>query len=435
MKIAVGSDHVGYPLKQALSAYLKDRGYEVLDAGTTTSDQPVDYPDYARRVALYVASGVCWRGVVVCGTGVGVSIAANKVPGVRAVLCDNLFIAQQSRLHNDTNVIAFGAHVVTPEVAKQCLDIWLAVPFEGERHLPRLAMLDIAFQGGWESLIRDWTSLEVADLEIGIAISPAKTAFAPLVFAGELEKGLDAAARASFDGVELSLRSPDGLCESELKQLLSHYGLKLAAIATGQSFLQDGLCLSSGNDEMRDLLMRRLKAFVDLASAFGAPVIIGGVRGRLEGDVDERHEQRKKTVETLVELAQYARPRGVFLVLEPINRYETNFINSVEEGLLLLEEIGADNFKLLLDTFHLNIEERDISQSIFKAGDKIGYIHFADSNRLAPGQGHINYVAVLKALMATGYRGFLTAEVLPVPDDMTALQQSAGFLRALLGRS
>lgn len=435
MKIAVGSDHVGYPLKQVLVAYLQHKGYKVVDTGPSTDSQPVDYPDYAREVAVLVASGACWRGVVVCGTGVGVSIAANKVPGARAVLCDNLYIAQQSRLHNDANIIAFGAHVVTPEIAKQCLDVWLATPFEGERHIPRVAKLDIAFQEGWEGLMRDLAALGEKDFKIGIALSPRKTMFAPLVFAGELEKGIEAAVQAGFDGVELSLRAVEDLPVADFRQFMERHGLKLAAIATGQSCLQDGLCLTTTDDNAHSQLMQRLKALINLAAEFGSLVIIGGVRGQLRGSELEQRLQRQRAITSIRELAEYARLKGVSLVLEPINRYETNLINTVEEALLFLEEVGADNLRLLLDTFHLNIEEKDIAYSILKAGKKIGYVHFADSNRLAPGQGHIHYVQVLKALIAAGYRGYITAEILPLPDDRTALQQAAGFLRSLLGRS
>lgn len=433
MKIAVGSDHVGYPLKQVLTAYLIDRGYEIVDTGPAADSRPVDYPDYARRVAVLVASGACWRGVVVCGTGVGVSIAANKVPGARAVLCDNLYIAQQSRLHNDTNIIAFGAHVVTAEIAKQCLDIWLAAPFEGERHIPRVAKLDIAFQQGWEGLLEDGVTLDDRDFKIGIALSPRKTVFAPLVFAGELETGLEMAAQAGFDGVEISLRSVEDLPVAEFRHWMERYDLGLAGIATGQSCLQEGLCLSTADENAHSQLMQRLKAFIDLAAEFGSPVIIGGVRGQLRGSEMEQRLQRQRVVASVRELAEYARLKGVSLVLEPINRYETNLINTVEEALRFLEEVGADHLRLLLDTFHLNIEEKDIAGSILRAGEKIGYIHVADSNRLAPGQGHINYVQVLRALIAAGYRGYITAEILPLPDDRTALEQAAGFLRGLLG--
>jgi ribose 5-phosphate isomerase B len=435
MKIAVGSDHVGYSLKQVLASYLRNKGYEVIDTGPVTDTRPVDYPDFARKVALLVASGVCWRGVVVCGTGVGVSIAANKIPGVRAVLCDNLFIARQSRFHNDTNVIAFGAHVVTPQVAQQCLDVWLETSFEGDRHIPRLAKLDLAFQESWESALGDLASLDRANLQIGIALSPTRTVFAPLVFAGELERGVEAAAQAGFDGIEISLRAPEDLRAADFQQLIKRYGLRLAAIATGQSCLKEGLCLTLASDDAYSHLMKRLKTFIDIAAEFGSLVIIGGVRGQLRGSEAERQLQRQRVVASLTELAQYAQLHGVSLVLEPINRYETNFINTTEEALRFLEEMGVDHLRLLLDTFHLNIEERDITQSILKAGGKIGYMHFADNNRLAPGQGHINYVNVLKALITTGYRGFITAEILPLPDDKTALQQAAGFMRALLDRS
>ena len=130
MKIAIGSDHIGFPLKEAVGSYLCSLGFDIQDEGTNNAQNVVDYPDSAHKVARAVSSGECERGVVVCGTGVGVSIAVNKYPGIRAVLCDHPFIARQSRIHNDANVLAMGALVTTPTLACHYLDIWLATDFE-----------------------------------------------------------------------------------------------------------------------------------------------------------------------------------------------------------------------------------------------------------------------------------------------------------------
>ncbi|MBR6798111.1 MAG: ribose 5-phosphate isomerase B [Opitutales bacterium] len=141
MKISIGSDHAGFELKEILAEYLRRSGAEVVDCGTCSKDS-VDYPDFAQAVARDVASGTSDFGVLVCWTGVGISIAANKVPGVRAVNCYNAEMAELSRRHNNANVIAFGQKFITPEDAKAWLDIFLKTEFEGGRHARRVGKLE-----------------------------------------------------------------------------------------------------------------------------------------------------------------------------------------------------------------------------------------------------------------------------------------------------
>lgn len=136
-KIAIGSDGVGFELKEKITQYLRSVGLEVTDFGTHSSDA-VDYPDYAAQVAKEVASGEFERGILVCGTGLGMSIAANKVRGIRAAVCHDLFTAKLSREHNDANVLALGAWVVKPEEALKIVSTWLNTNYEGGRHVKRL---------------------------------------------------------------------------------------------------------------------------------------------------------------------------------------------------------------------------------------------------------------------------------------------------------
>lgn len=138
--IALGADHAGFVLKEELKAWLRAQGHDVLDYGTD-SGAAVDYPDYAVPVAEAVASGTAARGVLVCGTGVGMAIAANKVHGVRAAVGTDVEVARLSREHNDTNVIAFGARITTREEALAILDTWLQTGFAGGRHTHRLEKL------------------------------------------------------------------------------------------------------------------------------------------------------------------------------------------------------------------------------------------------------------------------------------------------------
>ena len=140
--IAIGSDHAGFELKKEVMAHLDARGLEYKDFGTY-SDASCDYPVYGKAVAKAVASGECERGIIICGTGIGISIAANKVHGIRAALCGDCFSAEATRQHNDANVLALGARVVGPGLALKIVDTFLDTPFSnGERHIRRIEMIE-----------------------------------------------------------------------------------------------------------------------------------------------------------------------------------------------------------------------------------------------------------------------------------------------------
>ncbi|MEK7701483.1 MAG: ribose 5-phosphate isomerase B [candidate division NC10 bacterium] len=138
--IALGADHAGFPLKEDLKAWLIGRGYDVVDCGTQSTES-VDYPDYAAAVAGTVTAGKAGRGVLVCGTGIGMAMAANKVPGIRAAACTDAYTARLSREHNDANVLALGARITACDAAVEILQAWLAAEFAGGRHVRRVDKL------------------------------------------------------------------------------------------------------------------------------------------------------------------------------------------------------------------------------------------------------------------------------------------------------
>jgi ribose 5-phosphate isomerase B len=140
MKIAIASDHAAFGLKAELAAWLRDLGHEVEDLGTHSEDS-VDYPDFGYRLAEHVAAGKAERGVALCGTGIGISIAVNRNPAVRCARVDEPVSARLAREHNDANVIALGARIVGVELAKGCIETFLATPFGGDRHARRVAKL------------------------------------------------------------------------------------------------------------------------------------------------------------------------------------------------------------------------------------------------------------------------------------------------------
>ncbi len=140
MKIAMGNDHTAVELKTIIKEFVTEKGYEVLDLGTNSSES-CDYPVYGEKVGRAVASGEADLGIVICGTGVGISLAANKVKGVRACVCSEPYTAKLSKMHNNSNVLAFGARVVGSEMAKMITEEWLNAEYEGGRHQRRVDML------------------------------------------------------------------------------------------------------------------------------------------------------------------------------------------------------------------------------------------------------------------------------------------------------
>ena len=138
MRIAIGSDHAGFEMKESLTAFLRQLGHQVIDVGTQSTD-PVDYPDYAEALGKVLLAGMADRGVLVCGSGVGASVAANKLPGIRAGLCHDTYSAHQGVEHDDMNVLVIGARVIGPELARELMKAYLEAEFTGEeRHRLRM---------------------------------------------------------------------------------------------------------------------------------------------------------------------------------------------------------------------------------------------------------------------------------------------------------
>jgi ribose 5-phosphate isomerase B len=140
MKLAIGIDHAALEMKRHIMEYLSDKGYELVNFGTDSEDR-VDYPIYGMKVAEAVASGECELGILICGTGIGISLAANKVKGIRAAVCSEPYSAAMTRRHNDANIIAFGARVVGPATAEMIVDAFLEAEYEGGRHQRRVDMI------------------------------------------------------------------------------------------------------------------------------------------------------------------------------------------------------------------------------------------------------------------------------------------------------
>jgi sugar phosphate isomerase/epimerase len=250
-------------------------------------------------------------------------------------------------------------------------------------------------------------------------------------FADRLQK----AARLGYDGVELMVVHPCDLDAQEIKVQTSKLGLEVAAIASGAIYATEQLCLLNSDAGLRQKAVVRLHALIDFAEALGAAVVtIGSFRGRQAwvGGTGAR----AMLAEILGAAAEKAARQGVRLAIEPLNRYESDIINTADEGLAFIDEVGHSHLGLLLDTFHVNIEEvslYDCFRQTMAAG-RLWHVHLGDSNRLPPGQGHIDFAGILTTLHEIGYDGFLSAELLSRPDPDAAAIATATTMRQLANR-
>jgi len=246
-----------------------------------------------------------------------------------------------------------------------------------------------------------------------------------------IEQSIEKAASYGYDGIELALKTADQVDSEKLESLLKKHNLCCPCISTGQVFAGLGLYFTTTNSAKRTEVIKVFKALIDLASRFGAMVNIGRSRGFIEqGEPPDAAAGR--FIEVARQLADYAVPKGVTLILEPVNRYEINFINSVEQGASLMRQVNRPNMKLMPDIFHMNIEDISIGGQLERYANLIGYIHVADSNRLAPGQGHTDFNAFFASLKRMNYTGWLSVEILPKPDPDTAAKQAVEFLKPFL---
>jgi sugar phosphate isomerase/epimerase len=266
-------------------------------------------------------------------------------------------------------------------------------------------------------------------IAVGVATADAMpNAF--VVWRG-IEDSIRKAAALGYDGIELALKTADQVDPARLRALLDEHGLACPCISTGQVFAGLGLYFTAKDPGKRSEVVRVFRAMIDLAAEFDAMVNIGRVRGFVE-DGEPSEDAEARFVAVARELAAYAEPKGVTLILEPVNRYETNFVNSVAEGAELMAKVGAPNLGLMPDLFHMNIEDVSLPGALERHAAHVRYVHVADSNRLAPGRGHTDFRAVLDALERIGYDGWISVEILPEPDPDTAARQAVEHLRPLI---
>jgi len=264
----------------------------------------------------------------------------------------------------------------------------------------------------------------------GIVVSTSSTKFSALAFKENLRTSIKKVKELGFDGAELAVRNPKDVNLKNIIQLLEENKLEAPAIGTGQAYGEEGLSFSNPDKEIRRMAVERIKDQILFASHFNAIIIIGLIRGIIEENIDQG-KAKKWTVDCLKECAEFAQKYNIRLALEPVNRYECNFINTLDEGIKFIKQVDSPNLGILADTFHMNIEEISIYDSLIHAKDYIIHVHFADSNRWAPGCGHLDFEKIVQTLKKIDYQGYVSAEILPLPDSDSSAILTAKTLRKL----
>jgi sugar phosphate isomerase/epimerase len=256
----------------------------------------------------------------------------------------------------------------------------------------------------------------------------------PFIFSDDLAGTCQRAADLGFDAVELFYHEASAVNVAELQNLLTNHKLAISAFGTGAGRVKYKLSLTDPDARQRRRAINYITQFIDVAAQFNTPAIIGSMQGRW-GEGGVRREQALAWLgEALNEVADRAAKHRLPVLYEFLNRYETNLLNNVEQALGFLRTLRTQNIKLLCDLFHMNIEEPDIAASIRYAGDKVGHVHFADTNRHVIGQGHLDMAPIADALDAINYSGFVSAEALPLPDSEAAARQTIASFQKFFPR-
>jgi sugar phosphate isomerase/epimerase len=256
----------------------------------------------------------------------------------------------------------------------------------------------------------------------------------PLAMHGDFPRDLDRLREAGFLGAELYVKDASRLSATAIARQVADAGLQVPAICTGEVYGTDGLSFSSDDPSVRTAALERTRRIIEFAAQWHAPVNIGRLRGPLPAGANTAAQAgaTARVEDAFHEIADVAADGGVEMILEPINKHEINFINTTAEGITWVRRINHPAFKLMIDLYHVHLEDPSVSGSLVAAGGMLRHVHVCDGNRLAPGWGHMNLKEALATLRSLDYEGWVTVEALQVPTPDAAVEQSGRHLREIL---
>lgn len=271
-------------------------------------------------------------------------------------------------------------------------------------------------------------------MKLGYTVAAPDGGAPSLALHGDFQRNLEQVRQAGFDGAELYLRNPAGLDPAAVARAIDDAGLAMPAICTGEVYGTDGLCFAAEDPSVRRAALDRTRAIIAFAAHWKAPVNIGRLRGPVPAEAAGRERAAEWIEEAFRQTAEVAQAHGVFMILEPINKHEINFINTTAEGIDWVRRVDHPAFALMLDLYHVALEDPSLPAA-FVAAHRAGvlrHVHLCDSNRLAPGWGNLDTKDILATLDALGYQGWVTVECLQRPDADAAARQAGSHLRAIL---
>lgn len=245
------------------------------------------------------------------------------------------------------------------------------------------------------------------------------------------QRSIEKAAELGYEGVELALGGADDVDRAALEKILVYTGLTVSCISTGLTYAQRGLYMTHPDASVRKKTIETFRGLIDLASDWGGLINVGRARGFI-GEGQTHKQAQNLFLNSMCELLPYAVQKNVTILIEPVNRYEINFVNTLDDAAELLRMLESENAGIMADLFHMNIEDDSIYNSLRRNANYIKYIHAADSNRKAPGRGHIDFPGIIQTLRDIKYDGWLGAEILPGDDPDAMAAQAARYLCKLI---
>lgn len=261
-------------------------------------------------------------------------------------------------------------------------------------------------------------------MKLSVAVAGKEAPPSAFVVWRGFEDSISKAAGYGYHGIELALKTAEDIDPDRLSSWLAKHNMEVSCISTGQVFATLGLYFTHPDASMRRKVIELFTGLVSLAGDFGQMVNVGRTRGFV-AEGQSREEAEQLFIDTSRQICDIAGEHGVTIIIEPVNRYEINFVNNLDQGAELLAKVGRDNLGLMPDVFHMNIEDAQIGASLTKHAALVRYIHLADSNRWAPGWGHLDFDDVFEGLRKADFDGWSSIEILPEPDPDSAARKAA----------
>ena len=250
-------------------------------------------------------------------------------------------------------------------------------------------------------------------------------------YQGDMQTAFHKLSELGYDGAELMILDPDFVDRDRVEQLSREYDIEIPVLCTGEVYGQGRLSFMDPDQSIRTEAILRMKKIIDFAAPFGAQVNIGRLRGQLSMEIP-KETSLAWMYAAFEEVTDYAAERGVTIILEPVPYLFCNNINSTLDGIAVVRRMGRENFRLMADIFSMNLEDVSMERSFNDAKPYLTHIHVCDSNRLAPGRGNLDFGKIVNMIKATGYAGYISAEINQHPDQDIVIEEAVNVLRPLL---